>query len=86
MLGAEHAYRRRRKARETLVTPTGPHPGDGPGGGHLWVGGEWTPATGNLVQVPALPLRNMGPEQATFPLWSPVPSTGKKGGLRGSPQ
>lgn len=50
------------------------------------VGGEWTPATGNLVQVPALPLRNMGPEQATFPLWSPVPSTGKKGGLRGSPQ
>lgn len=49
MLGAECAYRRRRKARETLVTPPGPHPGDG----HLWLGGEWTPATGNLVQVPA---------------------------------
>lgn len=48
MLGAEHAYRRRTKARETLVTS----PGDGPGDGHLWVGGEWTPATGNLVQVP----------------------------------
>lgn len=75
MLGAEHAYRRMRKAREALVTPPGPHPGDGPGDGHLWVCGEWTPTTGNPVQVPALPLRNMGPEQATSPLWFPVPST-----------
>lgn len=78
MLGAEHAYRRRTKARETLVTS--------PGDGHLWVVGEWTAAMGNLVQVPALPLRNMGPEKATFPLWFSVSFTGKKGGLRRSPQ